>query len=240
MTKMEIWIKNYIDGIDISNIEWLDLSQEELNKFLEENYFDKSDWSWVIDIDPDIILKYLDDNHSNQVACEWVRAISPSMPSDAPLGMCYLSFRYMNCDNRYLIGVTPNHIGKKTILTAMSYISKYFLYTDQKRPATYVSTAETNLYFWHKGLYKRLCEEAINHLDSEQHIITSHESPMGERCLTAAILEKTLRKNGFDKYFFVSEPHLFYSQEFHDVICNDDVKVKVKTDNSEKRSRTFI
>ena len=233
MKKMERWIKDYIEGIDISNIEWLDLSYDELNKFFDENYVDKSDWSWVRDIDPNIPLKYLDDNFSDQTEREWVRDISSGMPSDAPLGMCYLSFRYMNRDNRYLIGVTPNNIGKKTILAAMSYIDKYTLYTDQKKPMTYVSTVETNLYFWNRGLYNRLCEEAINHLNPEQHIIISTESRMGKIYSTASTLEKILRKNGFDKYFFVSEPKLFHSQEFHDLVCGNDTKVKIKTDNKE-------
>lgn len=235
MKKMERWIKEYIEGIDISNIEWLDLSYDELSKFFDENYVDKSDWSWVSDTDPNILLKYFGDNFSNETEREWINAMCSSMPLDAPLGMCYLSFRYMNmnCDNRYLIGVTPNNIGKKTILAAMSYIDKYFLYTDQKKPMTYVSTVETNLYFWHKGLYNRLCEEAINHLNPEQNIKISTESRMGIVCSTAATLERILRKNGFDKYFFVSDPHNFHSQELHDLICRDDVKVKVKTDNRE-------
>ena len=41
------WKSEYIDDVDLDNIEYLNLTPNELNKFLNDNYLDKSIFGYV-------------------------------------------------------------------------------------------------------------------------------------------------------------------------------------------------
>ena len=35
------WLHNYVDNVDITNIEWLNFGRDELNLFFNNNYYDE-------------------------------------------------------------------------------------------------------------------------------------------------------------------------------------------------------
>ena len=41
MTNEEKWIKEYIENVDLKNIEWIKLNSTELNEFFKKNYLEK-------------------------------------------------------------------------------------------------------------------------------------------------------------------------------------------------------
>lgn len=201
MDRAAIWKHNYIDGIDISNIEWIKLEGSELEEFFRENYFDEEEMQFVRD-------KF------------------NTSPLTIPLGMHYIAFTYVNTDYKFILGVVPNNINKKTIVAAMMYLDNYYLYTEQKRPITYISSVEVNSYFWNKGIYKRLCEEVINYIKTDQHIMISKESAMGRICGTISLLESALLRYGFDKNFIVDDYFKHNNPEYKSLICDEGKSLK--------------
>lgn len=63
-------------------------------------------------------------------------------------------------------------------------------------------SAETNFYFQNKGIYKKLCDEIINFIPHDQHILVSNESELGRLCHTTELLKTSLIKKEFDKEIF--------------------------------------
>lgn len=189
----EKWINNYIDNIDLSKIEWIKFDGEQLMTFYQENYLDEDVWQYVFS-----------------------RVNSPYV---SPIGLHYLSFDYSNNNYSFLLGIVDNYIGKKTIVSAMIYFEKYYMFENQSIPLTYISSVETNSYFWNKGIYKRLCEVVINFINSEQHILISEESDMGKRYHVVKKLEETLVKNGFKKRILVDDYLNDINLKVYDMVC---------------------
>lgn len=171
------WKKQYIDNVDLSNIEYLDLSPEELRQFLYENYLDQSSWTYV---------------SSEKFAAR-------------PIGLVYLDYDFFDLKNpyeknkRFLIGVVKNNINKKTIVSIFKYSSEYYFFKEQKIPLTYIMSVEVNNYFRNKGLFKQLVNESLNHINLEYPVIITLESEMGHLVGTHNIIKTIYRQNGFDK-----------------------------------------
>lgn len=93
------WLHNYIDNVDITNIEWLNLNQKELSVFFNNNYYDEKEYAFVFD-------GYY----------------------TVPFGLHYLTFNSFNYSYNCLLGVVDNNIGKKTIVAAMVYDEDLYLF----------------------------------------------------------------------------------------------------------------
>lgn len=186
------WINDYINNIDISEIEWVKFDRDQLMIFYEENYFDKD-------------------------VCRYVHSESDST-FISPIGLHYLNFEQKNNDCSFLLGIVNNNINKKTIVAAMVYLENYYLYKNQEIPLTYISTVETNSYFRNKGIYKKLCKEAINFLNPNQHILVSRESDIGSKCGVVKNLKEILTKNGFQKIIWVYDFSNYMNREFYETI----------------------
>ena len=179
MEKKKKWIKNYIEDIDLEKIEWIKLDCNQLNAFIEENYLDKDNWEYVTDNE----------------------GIYPTL-----LGMSYLNIYNPFNDKKYsfLLGVANNNINKKTVICATIYLDEYFIFTDQDRPVTYISTIEVNSYFRNKGIYKKMCEQLINFINPNQHIVTTKQSEMGAKYNLVKIFKEILELKNFQNYIVKS------------------------------------
>lgn len=186
------WLHNYIDNVDITNIEWLNLNQKELSVFFNNNYYDEKEYAFVFD-------GYY----------------------TVPFGLHYLTFNSFNYSYNCLLGVVDNNIGKKTIVAAMVYDEDLYLFEEQCVPVTYISTVEVNSYFRNNGIYKRMCDEFVKIFNSDQYLVISKESEMGKLCGVVKNLDKALYSNGFSNKCFVDD-YLFDNSQFRSLICNNN------------------
>lgn len=189
------WYNYYIKNVNLDKIEWIKLNSVELGIFLKKNYLDKEIWEYVYD--------------------EKANSSYPTI-----LGMNYLNFNSAVNGKKYnfLLGVTLNNIGKKTVVAATIYLDEYFIFSDQEKPVTYISTMEVNSFFRNKGIYKRMCEVLINFINNDQHIVITTPTEMGVKCRVFKILKNTLISNGFHNYICEDNYNTNDSQ-LHDVIC---------------------
>ena len=190
MNLKEKWEKEYIDNIDLTKIEWINLNNQQLLDFYEENYLDKKEWQYVGNMDT------------------W----------GTPLGLRYLSFRPENKNYNYLLGMVKNNLDKKTIVAAMIYEPNYFIFKTQEIPVTFICTIETNIYFRNKGLSQQLCEQILNFINPSQHIIVTRETDMGKQCNMLNRLKESLLKNGFDKTVWENNIWNYNNIEFCEAI----------------------
>lgn len=172
MTNNEIkWYNQYIKDIDINKISWIILTDDELQTFYKENYFDKENNSYVY---------------------------TTNLDKQNPFGLFYLTFDSL-AGLKYLLGVVPNNINKLTIIAALAFNDNYYLYSDQQEPITYISTVETNKYFRNQGIFKQLVLKAIEYNPSYQNILFSDESDMGKLCHVEEIATKLLQSSKYPK-----------------------------------------
>ncbi|MCH5167110.1 MAG: hypothetical protein J1F35_04370 [Erysipelotrichales bacterium] len=196
MEKNNKWIHDYIEDVNLENIEWLVIPGIQLYNFLMNNYYNV-----YSDID-------------------WDLAADETLDYNVVFGMQYLSFDAIDREYNYLLGVANNNIGKKTIIADIMFADEYYLFEDQKTPMTFLTFTEVNKYFWRKGIYKKMCEELVNHINPNQHILITDESEMGSVCETRKILEEILLKNGFKKKVFVKNDDTLLN--CHDEICANE------------------
>jgi len=196
MENIHKWINNYIKNINLDEIEWIMLNATELDAFLEDNYLDKEEWEYVHD--------------------ENANSLYPTL-----LGMNYLNINSPINDKEYsfLLGIVNNNIGKKTIVAATIYLDEYFIFTDQERPVTYISTMEVNSFFRKRGIFKKMCEILINFVNPNQHIVTTKQTEMGLMCKTFDTLQRILISNSFMNSIFEDNNGMIHS-ELHDIICS--------------------
>ena len=196
------WYKNYIENIALETIEWIKLDSNELDTFLENNYLDREVW------------EYVHDKNAN--------SLYPTL-----LGMNYLNIYSPLNDKEYsfLLGIVKNNIGKKTIVAATIYLDQYYIFINQEKPITYISTMEVNSYFRNRGIYKQMCKELINYINLKQHIITTKQTEMGAKCNVFNILKNILTSNNFNNYIFEDNYSLIHS-ELHDAICSKEKSLK--------------
>lgn len=163
-------IKDYIDGVNLSNIEYQSLTANELYDFLNDNYIDKNGF------------------------------VSSDDSPSKPIGFEYLDYSLLNFSNaKYLIGYVQNNIGKKTIVSYLKYYDNYLFDKEQQIPLTYILTIEVNEYLRRKGLFKQLIKESINHIDINNPVITTIESDLGYKIGIVEIIKKIYYENGFNK-----------------------------------------
>ena len=196
------WYNDYIKNIDLEKIEWIKLNSSELDIFLKNNYLDKDVW------------EYVHDENANK--------LYPTL-----LGMNYLNLNnpLNDRDSSFLLGIAENSIGKKTVVAATIYLYEYFIFADQEKPVTYISTIEVNSYFRNKGIYKKMCEVLINYINLNQHIVTTRQTEMGAKCNVFRILKNTLLSNGFQNCIF-EDNHDMINSELHNVICSKSKTLK--------------
>lgn len=168
------WENEYINGIDLSNIQFIKLNKTELRDFFRNNYLDKK------------LFKYVSVRDS-YFAC--------------PLGLHYLEFNSSDSmlDYSYLLGIVNNNKGTKTIVSDMIYLENYNFFGEKVKPITYISSVEVNSYFRNKGIFKLMSEQAIKYINLKHNIITSPESDMGKTYHTYEIFKNIMVKNGFNK-----------------------------------------
>ena len=160
---------------------------------------------------------------------EYVSTESDTYRKDMPLGLYYLSFKFINNDYSFLLGIVNNRIGKKTIVANIMYLENEFLFSGQINPCTYISSVEVNAYFQNQGIYKKMCEAFIQYVDYDQHIVVSRESEMGKKCRVFDTLKTTLITNGFQKK--VLNDKYFNRSELCDEVCEKEhVLQKCKDD----------
>ena len=155
------WMYEYIENLDISNIEWLNLNYKELYEFLLENYYDNEVQEFA-NINYDRFFDY------------------------NPIGLRYIDFglvRYRSdlksINNNFLLAVTKNNKGTKTILSDVEYNNNYMLYNNQINKLTHIIAAETNSFYRNKGLYKLLMNKLTDYIDLSKNILCTNESYMG-------------------------------------------------------------
>ena len=171
------WKSEYIDGVDLDDIEYLNLTADELNKFFDENYIDETIWGYVSD----------------------------QKLTTKPIGLVYLDYQLFNLKNpfekekKYLIGVVKNKKGKKTIVSVFKYCNNYFFFKDQKIPLTYLLSVEVNSFFREKGLFNKIVLESLNHINIEHPVIITIESEMGARIGTINKIKNIYYSHGFDR-----------------------------------------
>ena len=189
------WVSDYIENINLAEIEWIKLDVDELTRFYQENYLDMDEW------------KYITSDISDGYVC-------------SPLGLRYLHFNYNKTEYKFLLGIVNNNIGKKTIVAAMVYLENYYMFVEQIQPLIYISSLEVNSYFWNNGIYKRMCEEIINFINPNQHIILSMESDMGRKYETGRIFKEILMKNGFKRTIWIDTFSIYSNKELYDIVCS--------------------
>lgn len=163
--------KNYIEGIDLNNIKYINLTNDELMKFYIENYYDSKNG---------VLAETYDD----------------SLGLNSPIGMYFLNFESMP-GMKYVLGVVNNNINKKTIVSALVYCDEYKMFSNQKDYITYLSTVETNLYFRNKGLYHDLISNSFKFINPNQNILISEISNMGKECHVYNSFIQIFRNKGF-------------------------------------------
>lgn len=209
MNNLKKWIKDYIEGIELDQVKWVNLNAEEFGDFLEKNYYDDEIWSYVLDESADgvypIILgmRYLNLNH----------------PQDNEVN-----------DYKFLLGIVNNKVGKKTIVGATTYIDDYYMFQDQKKPVTYIASAEVNSYFREKGIFKKMCEELLSHINPEQHIVTSQQSEMGKQCKAFDVFKEILESKGFQKGIY-EDTTIPGRSRLHDIFCENSKALIRKPNN---------
>jgi len=194
------WINNYIDGINLDEIEWLCLNIDGLNKFYEDNYLDRDIWQYVVD------------NNKNGFYC-------------SPIGLRYLKIDNNDFNSKFLIGVVNNNINKKTIVGVMIYLDSYYMFNEQSEPLTYISSIEVNSFFWNRGIFKKICEESIRFINLEQNIILSNESEMGRIRNVGKVFREILIRNGFKGNIYFDD-YMNYSKIFDLVCCRKRILTK--------------
>ncbi len=175
------WIYEYIENLDINNIEWLNLNYKELYEFLLENYYDNEVQEFA-NINYDRFFDY------------------------NPIGLRYIDFglvRYRssleNINNNFLLAVTKNNKGTKTILSDVEYNNNYMLYNNQINKLTHIIAAETNSFYRNKGLYKLLMNKLTDYIDLSKNILCTNESSTGREYHTIETFYNILNNKGFNK-----------------------------------------
>lgn len=192
------WEHNYIEDVDLANIEWVVIPGTQLYDYLIKNYF----------------------NENNEFDFELVADEGFTSNVNLVFGMNYLSFELINKESNYLLGIVDNNIGKKTIVADMMFEDDFYLFKDQQTPMTFLAYGEVNCFFRKQGIYKRMCEEFAKHINPDQHLLVTDESEMGVECETQRILEEILIEHGFEKRVFVK--NIDTELNCHDEICANE------------------
>ena len=119
--KYNKWYYGYIDGINLSSIEWKKFNYDELESFLYQNYYDEDYESFVMERD-------MNNNF-------------------LPFGMTYLTFNNENIYDEYIVGLVKNNLGLYTIIACMIFNYKYLVKYGCIELVSYIKTVDTNKFF---------------------------------------------------------------------------------------------
>lgn len=169
--KYNKWCKDYIEGLDLTKIEWKHFNCYELMKFYYKNYFDEDYQTFVMERDED----------NNFV----------------PFGMKYLTINPNSTREQYILGLCENSNGTKTIVSSLTYDPYYVADRKILIPFTYIKMVETNRFFQNQGVFNKMCEQIINFVNKNQDIIIIPEGGIG--CFVHVInhIKQALINNGF-------------------------------------------
>lgn len=191
-TMQNRWLEEYIQNVDISQIEWLILDSKELKKFFVDNYYDKKCNSYVKEFNV--------------------------TPIQIPIGMFYLSFNYINNDFKYLLGVVPNNVGKKTIVGCLMYLEECYLFAHQRKPVTYALSVEVNAHFRNKGILGRMVKEFLSCINGEQHLVVSKQSDIGKLYNVFNVIEVKAKECSFQKNILYDD--LDSKEKLEKIVCD--------------------
>lgn len=169
--KYNKWYNNYIEGVNLTEVEWKKFNFNQLMCFLHQNYYDEEYESFVM----------VRDENNNFL----------------PIGMTYLSFDKLNSRDEYLLGLVKNKKGTKTIVACMIFKSKCLLEYDSIRPVTYIETIETNRYFHFNGLFTQMIRLLPQFIDNNQNIIITPNEGVGKLIRVNEKIKGILIEQGF-------------------------------------------
>ena len=171
LTRVKKWLKDYMVPLDEEQINeqivWLNLTGEELLRFLKENY--------------------IDDNKQVMWHVSWL---------PTALGMRYINFLHIAGFN-YLIGVIPNKLDKKTIVASLCYQKDKICSVNQEKPVNYIQTIEVNAFYQGKGLFKILASRIKDVIDFNKDLVITDEADDGIEFHTIERITNILREQGY-------------------------------------------
>lgn len=170
MNKKEFYkyYKDYIEGVDLTNIEFKHFNYQELLEFLNQNYYDK-DFQKSVYWEPDGFM--------------------------SPFGMYYLDFITCTEDTSYLMGITNNSKGGKTIAFCMIYDASFGPIDEENNKVGYINTIETNYFFRKKGILNRALEHIKNTFKDYEVLVFSPESITGNKISITKKISEIFDKN---------------------------------------------
>ena len=199
--KINRWIDEYTNDVDLSQMEWLVMDTYSLMEFYDKNYVDE----------------------------ELDEAVSEDITHFNALGMHYVPMRKESPDIRYLVGICKNKIGKKTLIACITYVENYRLFSRQRVPLTYLCTCEINKYFRNRGLSKIMFDEFAKVINPEHHFVSTPQSDDGSLCHVHQNLYNSLINGGFDKLIILKEETTsLLTPEFEELLCSESKQLKMK------------
>lgn len=143
-------INDYIENVNLSELEWETFEIEGLSEFIYENY--KPLIEEGLDVFGFPLINFL--NYILQHNSYDSRGL-----------------RVM-CDDKFLLGVVNNKIGKKTIAGVIVYDE---IYHDSlgacEIPVTRILGIEVNSCFQKNGIYAKMCDKFIDVVSKNRHIV---------------------------------------------------------------------
>ena len=170
------WVKEYIQDLDLSKIEYITLTEEELKEFFIDNYFDEETQAFV----------------------------SREGDKYRPIGLTFIAFDNLVTNSsyekskKYLLGVCKNNKGTKTIVSSIKYFDEYY-HMDEGDPLTFIATIETNQFFRNMGLCKKIIEQFSLQINMCQPLIITEESPLGKTCKVINHVKNSLYDKGYNE-----------------------------------------
>lgn len=161
-------LNNYI--VPLSNIEWLHLSGDELIVFLNNNYINNNE---------KIEWKYRENMYN-------------------VLGMNYLSFNNICKGFKYIIGVIPNNINKKTIVCIACLSNDYELFEGERDSHNKIYYIETNILYQEHGIFHLLVDEILKDINYKKGLIFNDETKIGMHYHCYNYIKERLQENNFN------------------------------------------
>lgn len=170
------WLEQYMVPLDKEKmneqIVWLKLSGDQLFQFLMENY--------------------VDNNKQVMWNINWL---------PTALGTRYINFLH-SAGFKYLIGVIPNKVGKKTIVACLCYQNDKICSISQEKPVNYIQTIEVNAFYQRQGLFKLLASKIKDVIDLDKDLVITDEADDGIKFHTTSRIANILKEQGYEGEVF--------------------------------------
>ena len=145
---------DYIEGVNLDNIEFKTFTYDELLEFLKQNYYDE-EFDKAVYWEPDGFV--------------------------SPFGMYYMEFVASSEEYNYLLGLVNNSKGGKTIAFCMVYDDDFGPRNEIENRYGYLSTIETNYFFRNMGVLNMALEHLKETFKNNNILVISPESVQGSR-----------------------------------------------------------